>query len=175
MIFNSKSTSSHPQIDEPTAKIVRTCVVRAVQTGMAHANDQDDLVQRILIVLMRRMDSFDSHRASWSTFVRVVTQRELRVALRRSNPTIRVVDCSEVQFEQIESKEIMWLSTELSEAVQVAMGQLPDELRQLCESFLQDPDIRSVSTHFSMSRTTLYRRFASMRRVFRDSSMHEYL
>jgi RNA polymerase sigma factor (sigma-70 family) len=175
MIFNGSSTSSHPQIDEQTAKIVRRCVLRAVHMGLADANDQDDLVQKILMVLMRRMDSFDSHRASWPTFVRVVAKRELRVAFRRRNPNIRVVECSEVQFEEIESKEITSISTELSEAVQVVLGKLPDELRQLCESFLQDPDIRSVSTQTSISKTTLYRRFVSMRETFRASSLHEYL
>ena len=175
--MKNKSTSDYSRIDEETVQIVRKSVVRATRQGRAHSNEQDDFVQQILVVLMRRSKSFDSERASWSTFVRIVAERELRVIIRRSkHSTIRNIDCGVEFIEEVEAKESTIEPTgELKEAIQATIGNLPDELRDLCESFLKTPDLRSVSSQGSKSRSTIHRRFRSMREVFRESSLHEYL
>ena len=173
-----ESTSEYSRIDEQTIQIVRKSVVRATYRGHAQNSEQDDLVQQILIVLMRRSKSFDSKRASWSTFVRIVAERELRVINRRRRASsFRNIDCGVELIEEVHASEstTVEFSCELKEAVQAKVGQLPVELRKLCESFLKTPDLRTVSAQESLSRTTIYRRFASMRSTFRESSLNEYL
>ena len=173
-----ESTSEYSRIDEQTVQIVRKTVVRATNRGHAHSSEQDDLVQQILIVLMRRSKSFDSERGSWSTFVRIVAERELRVINRRRRPsTSRNIDCGAELVEDVHASESTTVesSGELKEAIQAKVGQLPIELRKLCESFLKTPDLRTVSAQESLSRSTIYRRFASMRSTFRESSLNEYL
>ena len=104
--MKNESTSDYSRIDEETVQIVRKSVVRATRQGRAHSNEQDDLVQQILVVLMRRSKSFDSERASWSTFVRIVAERELRVIIRRSkHSTIRNIDYGVEFIEEVEAKE----------------------------------------------------------------------
>ena len=173
-----ESTSEYSRIDEQTVQIVRKSVLRATNRGHAQSSEQDDLVQQILIVLMRRSKSFDSERASWSTFVRIVADRELRVInRRRRSSTFRHIDCGVELIEEVHASESTTVEStgELKEAVQAKVGQLPVELRKLCESFLKTPDLRIVSAQESRSRSTIYRRFASMRSTFRESSLNEYL
>ena len=173
-----QSTSQYSQIDEQTVEIVRKTVIRATRRGHTLCSEQDDLVQQILVVLMRRSQSFDSERASWSTFVRIVAERELRVIVRRRKAsTFRNIDCGVELAEQVIAQESTTVECtgELKEAVQATIGQLPLELRKLCESFLKTPDLRTVSAQASVSRSTIHRRFASMRSVFRESSLNEYL
>jgi len=175
--MNNESTSEYSRIDEQTVQIVRKSVVRATRQGRAHSNEQDDLIQQILVVLMRRSKSFDSERASWSTFVRIVAERELRVIIRRSKTsTVHNIDLDVELMEVVEVKKSTTdPAGELKEAIQATIGDLPDDLRELCQSFLKTPDLRSVSSQGNLSRSTIHRRFHSMREVFRESSLHEYL
>ncbi len=175
--MKDQNSTAYSRIDSETIQIVRKSVVRATRNRWHDSNQQDDIVQQILVVLMRRSEAFDIERGSWRAFVRSVAERELRVILyRRKTATSQSLHFQEETLEIVDaSVSGPAVPGEMEEAVQAAVSQLSDELRELCESFLKNPDVRSLSSQRGVSRSTIYRRFVSMRSTFREYSLNEYL
>lgn len=169
-----------PLVDETTLRVVRCLVHAAIRKGHFRRAQFDDLVQDALVHLLQKSHCFDPAKASWATFCTMVVRHFLsRACASRSTEFLDTGNsmlASLVDEAQSLSKrftrhrsETEWI--EIEEDVEYAMGQLPDELREVCECFQEDPTVAYAANQLGLSRSTVYRR----RQMVRESMVFESL
>ena len=174
----SNGNMSSDAIDTATIDIIRARVLRALHRGSFPKHLEDDLVQHIALVLLKRQSGFDPNRSSWRTFVRHVADRELRVIQRRTRslPLESALDQESDPLEKVEARasspsEDVFFEMDLYMTIE----QLSSELQSFCHSYLKTPHTQVLCSELHLSRSTVHRRLVSLRAAFRKHAMNDYL
>jgi RNA polymerase sigma-70 factor, ECF subfamily len=140
----------------------------------------DDLVQDVLIAVLRRLPQFDPRRASLATFVARITEAVVidhwrRQAADKRNP-VRHRDRPRSgppdldQAPGSDRSELRDLMLDLADALR----QLPPDLERLARD-LQDWSAAEIAERDGAHRGTIYRRIARLKERWADSSLKDYL
>lgn len=174
-----------PLVDEVALKAIHCTVHKAIRRGWFRRFETRDLIHDTVVQLLRRMNSFDPTRSSWSTFCAMVARNFLNTEARRRqrpfapeslgdpespNSSCSIEDGIEDQHSTgqcFAQKRNRYESIELHEDVMAVIEDLADPLREFCEAYLEDPCFETVAHVLGISRQTVYRRRDVVReRVF---------
>lgn len=162
-------------------------------------SDREDIEQELLLDLLQRLPRYDPERAQRSTFIarvvdnRIATIIEARKAGRRD---YRLCTCSLKDLQEDEeghcverletidqddyllgvgaiaraSSELGDLSLDLRDALE----KLPSDVRDLCRRLATDT-VSEISRDTGVPRGTIYEAIKTIRRIFDDIGLGEYL
>ena len=180
-----------PLVDDIALRAIRCTVKKAIRRGLFRPAEFEDLIQDAIVQLLQKMEHFDPCRSSWPTFCSLITNNFLSTARSRNSRRARVDSLPDQQSgannagtEQVEDRHSVgrryvrtrsqyeWL--ELNEDVSEMIDGLPDQLREVCESYLVNQNVSDVAASLGVSRNTIYRRHQMIRESTSEMYMDEY-
>lgn len=179
-----------PLVDDIALRAIRCTVKKAIRRGWFRPADFEDLIQDAIVQLLQKMDHFDPCRSSWPTFCSLIANSYLSSAHSRRCRRAQVDSIPDQQdaggsaAEQIEERHSVgkryvrtrtqyeWL--DLQEDVTEMIDGLPDQLREVCEIYLVNPNVSVVAASLGVSRNTVYRRRQMIRESTSEMYMDEY-
>lgn len=183
-----------PTREEITLKALRCTVKAATRRGLCRISEQEDLVQDAYVHVLKHESEFDPQRASWPTFCSMLTRGFLYRRWKKVHTHPKFESLNEVKFTEqgkpyepmagLQEKD-MWgyagrrhrsgnAWSELDSDLGFALSRLPDELRRLCELFLELETLSAVAKQLEVSCKTVYRRRDEIRELLKDSLLDEY-
>jgi RNA polymerase sigma factor (sigma-70 family) len=176
-----------PLVDEVAIRAIRCLVRQAIHQGCFRRDQFEDLVQEAIVHLLQKARRFDPGRASWSTFCSLIVRNYLSRLRTSRSPKAEAFDddpqsphhASQVGESQSLARRFTRYRSEqerieFEEDICTVLGQLPEDLREVCERFLDEPKVAQVAEQLGVSRQTVYRRRESVRQWFVSESMAEY-
>ena len=178
-----------PLVDDIALRAIRCTIKKAIGRGWFRPAEFEDLIQDAIVQLLQKMDHFDPCRSSWPTFCSLITTNYLSSTHSRRCRRAPVDSLPEQQdaglgTEQIEDRHSVgrryvrtrsqyeWL--DLNEDVTEMIDGLPDQLREVCESYLVNQNVSDVAASLGVSRNTVYRRRQMIRESTSEMYMDEY-
>lgn len=189
-----QNDKSKPEIDDVAIRAIRCTVRFHIKRQTIHETDFDDLVQDVALHLIEKIEYFDSARASWSTYCSLIAKNYLSRELQRRKRRPSIGSLSEKQYDEHgrvfyeeERVEIRHSYSsigrvpvnelakfEMQEDLQQACQTLPEELQDLCSTFLEVESLSEVAAQLGRSSKTIYRRRDEIKAEFTDTCLGEY-
>jgi RNA polymerase sigma-70 factor (ECF subfamily) len=163
--------------------IIRRKARQMVGRAGIKEQDHEDLVQELMLRLLRSLRLFDAAQADRKSFVTAVVERNAAKILRDRRAKKRNggrVESLDVLLENLdEEPPDLAVDDHAAEqadlAIDVAdlLARLPAELRDLAER-LKTQTLSQVARDMGIPRSTLQRRVARLRRHFEDAGLRNY-
>jgi RNA polymerase sigma factor (sigma-70 family) len=145
--------------------------------------DHEDLVQELMLRLLRSLRLFDAAQADRKSFVTAVVERNAAKILRDRRAKKRDggrIESLDVLLETLdEEPPDLAVDDHAAEQADLAidmadlLARLPAELRDLAER-LQRQTLSQAAREIGVARSTLQRRVARLRRHFEDAGLRNY-
>lgn len=187
-------------IDNETLDHIRFVVRNHIRQHNLPLSEYEDLVQEVSVHLLSQSGQFNESVAGWSTYVNLVVRRRL-ISIHRQSTTRKetlartatslhrstsVGDggvselCNEIQTaasplrNMLDSRSVVSCFN-LRNDFREVVGRLPDELSELCHQLTIDLNYSRICQELSISRATLYRRLAVLKRTLSEFGLGDYL
>jgi hypothetical protein len=191
-------TPRNPDRRRESFKIISFQVDAAIRWRWFSESERDDLNQQLAILLIHRSSSFDPSIASWPTFVKMVSRRELACQAYRArhrklnrpecgslNQACRDKDGKSVELGDQLEQEVAnnrkgtkprseSSHFELRHDIEAVLPLLTVEQSQFCKAFLKTESISESSIECSVVRSTVYRRIRKVRETFKEHEIHRH-
>ena len=189
-----------PVVDQVVIRSIQLAVDAHIRRHHLPKSDRDDLVQEVALHLIQQSSGFNPLVGAWSTYVKCVVKSKL-ASLRRAarsarhgrhgntkslNQKARDLDGRASEFGDLvpegaspacKSRQLR-PATRLSDMncdVNSVVRTLAPELRILCETLMEEPNISEASLSLEVSRSTTYRRIETIRQTMVYHEFHQYL
>jgi len=139
---------------------------------------QEDVQQDMYLELVKAQKRFDPARGAPNTFISRVLDRFCKHFVRREGTKMRTripeQPCSDIGEEfDLDNRTVGEgmladaVRAEWQQQVRAVIAELPPELQQLCETLVSRRDKTAMAEQLGIARSSLYRRIAKLREVFR--------
>lgn len=173
-----------PLVDEVAVRAIRCLTIQAIRKGWFRRDQFEDLVQEAVVHLLQKAHGFDPAKASWSTFCSMVVRNFFTRLKSKRPPRPESLDETSQDAGQVEECQSLARQftryrsecerIEFEEDISSVLDSLPEELRQVCEQFLDEPSVAHAAEQLGVSRQTVYRRRESVKQWFVSESISEY-
>ena len=171
-----------PLLDDYTREQVRIRSKILVDQFELPLDQQDDLQQDMLLELHKAAKRFKPAKASWHTFVSRVLDCFCKYYTRREScrnrRSPRETPCSDIAEDfSLDRRPVGpgvlagLVSDEDRRRLRQVIAELPDNLRRLWEALMDDTSKRAAARKVGISKSTLYRRLATIREHFEEAGI----
>ena len=194
------SRNRYPGIDESTVNLIRYKAKQLCrQPGFCY-EDQPDIEQELMQEVLQNLSAYDPSKASLRTFASGIVQQkianliETQFAQKRDPRAVSGSLNELVQVDKDGYAEERWTTVDIDEYLQLtgttnrsreerldlkidierAMGNLPEDLRRICE-FFSEKNITEVSRELNIARSTLYTAVNKIRKLLENAGLKIYL
>lgn len=127
-------------------------VARYIRSHVSNPHDAEDLTSAVFMKVYEKLDTYDSSRASLSTWIYVITQRTVTDWLRKKRPTLELID----NLVADEDMEEQICQADALDALAAALTALPERQRDVVIlHYYRGYALKEIAQRMGLSYTTI--------------------